>query len=244
MIKRVILTIALSVSLAGETVAFGGEPLVQLPESAIIFPAGDVVTLNGIPMRMRAFSSREPIRKLASWFLKSLGAPLKIDTRGNSVILGKLDHGYYVTVQLEPSGKQVQGVVAVTDLKAMSQQRLAYRQQLNLWLSAWPYGSRVISDMTSHDQGRSSRVVMVSNNQTETINVNRVTAILKRDGYQLEREVVADATTAAASRLTSVDGRTLYFRGEGKEAMATISRDEHGNTVTVLNTISTLEQLK
>jgi hypothetical protein len=160
------------------------------------------------------------------------------------MILGKQDHGYYVTVQLEPSGGQVQGVVAVTDMKGAGKQRVAYREQLDRWLSEWPSGSRVRNDMTSHDQGRSSRFVVVSNNQTETINVNRLTAILKRDGYQLEREVVADASTAATSRGPSVDGRTLYFKGEGKEAMATISRDEQGNTVTVLNTISTLDQLQ
>ena len=220
------------------------EPIVRLPESAVVFPAGNRVTWNGVPFKMIGFSSTASLVELLSWFTKNLGAPIKADTIGKSLVLGKLIQGHYITVRLEPARMQVQGVVAISDLKVSREQLSAYKADLGHWLSEWPNGSRVLSDMTSEDQGKSSRHVLISNSQSETINSNRVTAILKRNGYHLEREVVTDATTAGTSRVPSVDGRTLYFRGEGKEAMATITRDKQGNTVTVLNTISSLENFQ
>jgi hypothetical protein len=223
--------------------ARAAEPNVALPPSCVTYPAGDHVVLNGVPMRMLGFSSKESPKTLVTWFTKNLGNPLTVDTFGRSMILGKSEGDYHVTVKLDSSGDGVQGVVAIANLKAAGKQHAAYHEQLDRWLLAWPDGSKVLSDMTSEEQGKSSRYVVVRNFQTATINVNRLTAILKRDGYQLEREVAADSS-AVASRGPSVDGRTLYFRGEGKEAMATISRDEQGNTVTVLNTISTLGQLQ
>jgi len=223
--------------LLAQFAAQAGEPTVALPESAVVFPGGNRVVLNGVPMRMTGFGSRESVRSLLTWFTTKLGKPLTIDTVGRSMILGKADGDYHVTVRMEPSGSGVQGVVAIANLKAASEQGIAYREQLARWLLAWPAGTRVLSDMTSEDQGLSSRHVVLRNFQTQTINSSRVTAILARDGYLLEQEVVADE--AAGSTLhSSREARTLYFKGEGKEAMATISRDKQGSTVTVLNTIS------
>lgn len=228
------LPLALSVAIAQEA----DLPL-PLPKSAIRFPAGERITLNGLPFRMTAFSSTESKGKVFAWFARTLGAPLKIDTVGDALVLGKMNGGRYTTVQLTPMGTGVQGVVAVSDLKQARGQLASYREQLAQWLTAWPDGARVVSDMTSEDRGKYSRHVVVRNPQGEDITGERLAALLARDGYQLER-----AVTAAGGRGADNNGRTLYFKGQGKEAMATISRDTVGGTVTVLNTIATRGELK
>jgi hypothetical protein len=65
--------------------------------------------------------------------------------------------------------------------------------------------------------------------------------MLAEDGMLLERETKPD--DAAIGERASVQGRTLYFRGPNKEAIAVISR-ANGDTAIVLNIITQLQRIQ
>jgi hypothetical protein len=58
-----------------------------------------------------------------------------------------------------------------------------------------------------------------------------------------EREAVSDDQFAKVARATT-QGRLLFFKGSGKEAIATLHKQADGQTVTVLNIIHTMEKYK
>ena len=67
---------------------------------------------------------------------------------------------------------------------------------------------------------------------------------MRNDGFELEREAAPDDKTGAGLPEGAAHGKTLFFKGPGKEAMATIYRDSHGHTAIVLNTLTQMEQFK
>ena len=101
-----------------------------------------------------------------------------------------------------------------------------------------------MSKMTSEDAGKVSIYLLVTNTQSESLNRDRLKSLMRDDGFKLEQEAVLDEKTAASLPAGQANGKTLFFKGPGKEAMATIYRDSNGNTAIVLNTITQMERFK
>lgn len=212
---------------------------VALPESAQVFPVGESIALNGVPMKMRGFHSTESIERLVAWFSRQLGAPVVESRVGRTLVLGKAVEGRYMTVHLETDAGGVRGVVAESDLEAAMELRPRRQEQLDRWLLGLPSGSRVLSDMVSEDHGKRAWYALFENGLDERINSERMRSLMAADGFVLQHEAVGADTSGGSGRAFG-EARTLFFKGEGKEAVVTISRNTQRKTAIVINTISAL----
>jgi len=226
--------------LCGSAFVQSGQPAVELPADAERFAVGERLVLNGLPMRVDGFISRSSPERLLSWFRTRLGSPLVENTLGKARILGRAQGDHYLTVRIEPAGDGSRGLVATTDLKAAYDSREQAQSASARLLARMLPGSQLLSEQTSVDAGKLSRHVVVVNGYGEEPNRTRVEAMLREDGLSLERAPEPAQREGTAGR----QGRTLYFRSAGKEAIATIFRDHRGHTVTVLNSISHMEQFR
>lgn len=201
-------------------------PAVALPPDAGGYALDGEMMVDGLPMRMRGWRSPGRPALLADWFRRQLGRPLVENTLGNKLVLGKMAGEFYISVQLEPAGQGTRGVLAVSHLKAGFQRREASQAALRRLLARLPSGTRVTAQLESADGGKQARYAVLSNHHGEELNRERVIGMLRDDGLALERE--------AGAR----DGRTLWFRGAGRDAMAVICRGKDGATTIVLNMVS------
>ncbi|MBC9070763.1 hypothetical protein IAI53_02190 [Thauera sp. CAU 1555] len=204
--------------------AAAGEPVIELPSSARPFAVGDKLVLNGLPISMRGFRSAQSVDELVAWFKRRLGAPVVETRHGSTVVLGKAADGHYLTVQLEADRRGVRGLAAVGALRAAAEDQGRYRQRTGPVLAALPHGSRLISELLSEDRGRQSWHLVVDNQYGEQLNSERVTALMRDRGLALERE-----------SHVSGEGRLLYFRGNGAEAMATVASAPDRRGAIVIN---------
>jgi hypothetical protein len=228
----------------GSAVAETAWPQIALPKEASGFDIGGQVVVNGMPMRMRGFVSAARPEQLAGWFRQSLGKPLVEDKLAGKLVLGRLQDDFYLTVQLEPAGNGTRGLVAVTQLKAAYDNQADTQAGAERWLSRMPAGSRVISQMASKDGSRASRHIVIVNQTSEDLNRDRLTNLMREDGLTLEREVAVADQTVPRLPPGIVAGKTLFFKGPNKEAMAVIYRDDTGRTAIVLNDITETGRLK
>ena len=241
---------AIATSLCAMNLANAQEawPVVALPDTVSAFNVAEQMTANGLPMRLQGFVSKTKQAVLLDWFRKSLGQPLVENTLGNKQILGRAQGRYYVTVQIEAVAQGSKGLVAVTDIKTMAKNRESNRAATARWLNRLPAGSKIMSQMSSEDGGRLNTQLVVMNGHSESLNRDALVAIMRDDGYELKRE-----TTQDDPRLDGVSDRIssnlrgsimLVFNGNGKEAMATIHRNESGGSSLVFNTVIQMERYK
>lgn len=230
--------------LANTVLAQTAWPTIALPSEASTFDIGKQVNVNGLPMRMHGFVSALKPAQLAAWFRQHMGKPLVENRVADKLILGRVQDEYYLTVQLEPAGTGSRGVATVTHLKTAYDNRAENRANTEHWLARLPAGSKLMSKMTSEDAGKVSTYLLVTNTQSEDLNRDRLKSLMHDDGFKLEQEAVPDEKAAASLPAGQGTGKTLYFKGQGKEAIATIYRDSNGNTAIVLNTITQMERFK
>lgn len=224
--------------------ADAGWPAVALPPDASPFAVGEQIAVNGMPVRIQGFVSRTDMARLAGWFRRSLGPPLVEDLIGRKRILGRAQGEYYLSVQLEPLGLEqgTRGTVALSQLKTGYQRRDRTRAQTERLLARLPAGTRLSSQMTSIDGNKLASYVVLSNGHDEQLNRARVIELLREDGLVLEREGEAGVQARRMLPAAQANSRTLFFKGQGKEAMVVICRDEEGRSTIVLNTINVMEQ--
>lgn len=223
-----------------------GWPTVALPSDVQRFNVGSQLDVNGTPMRIEGFVSRANLPEVLAWFRKSMGEPLVENTVGAQRVLGRQQGGHYLTVQLEAlsAGQGTRGLVAVTDMKAASDARDDTRAEIEQWLSQMPAGSRLVNNMKAQDGGKLSRYMVFVNELDEPLNAGRIKSIMRDLGFVMERESRIDEAMAQKLPARLADGRSLFFKAQGKEAMAVVSRDDKGRTIVVLNTITTVERIK
>lgn len=219
-------------------------PRVPLPKDLQTFDIGQQVNVNSLPMRLEGFVSALKPDQLIDLFRQSLGKPIVENTLGAKRILGRLQGEYYVSVQIEPAGTGSRGVTAVTHLKASYDSQEQTKTDRELWLARLPSGSRLLSQMNSQDAGKSSKHLVFTNAQSENLNRDQLKNILLEDGMVFEREgsPSRDAPTKLSEGLHN--SKMLFFKGPGKEALATIYRDNDGQTTVVLNVVTQIERFK
>ena len=240
------LSLALCGLCAGDAAMAADWPTISMPPNVSAFAVGDQFAANGLPMRVQGFVSKDmSVPQLAEWFRRSMGRPLVEDKLGNKLILGRAQGGYYLSVQLEPAGLQgrggSKGLLTVSDIAAMNQNRERDSVATQDWLRRWPSGTQIFSRMTSQDRDKASLHVGLRNGHSEGLNRDALVDVMKQDGFLLEREVSAIGNTADQLPAHLRGGKTLFFKGDGKEGMATIVRDDQGRTAIVLNTLTAIE---
>lgn len=218
-------------------------PTPRLPDDLASFPIGEQITVNGLPMRLLGFISVRPPQQLVQAFRDSLGKPLVESNTGNKQVLGRAQGDFYLTVHVEAAGAGSRGTVAITDLASLSRHHEQQRISTTRWLDRLPAGSTIASDMSSDDAGKSARHLVIVNAHSEERNRDALLTLMKNDGFQLERDVTADATTRRDLLPQMAGARTLYFKAAGKQAMAVITRSGD-KTAIVLNTVTNLQGAK
>lgn len=219
-------------------------PTVAVPKNLNTFDIGQQVSVNGMPMRMRGFVSGLSPRDAGAAFRQSLGDPLVENRVGDKLVLGQRQGDFFVSVQVEAAGSGSRGVMAVTHLKAAYDNQAATQASADRWLAKLPAGSRLLSQMESQDAGKRSKHLVIVNSQDEGLNRDRLVSALGDEGLSLEREGIPDAVDARRLPELLANSRTLFFKGNNKDAMATVHRDGNGQTTVVLNIVMSPERLK
>jgi hypothetical protein len=220
-------------------------PKIVLPKGVSVFDIGTgQTTVNGMPIRMQGFVSAHTPAQVAERFRQSMGKPLVENSVGNQLVLGRLQGEHYLTVQLEAAGAGTRGLLTVTHLKAAYERQAETQADTERWLARLPSGSRMISRMSSRDGSKLANHLVIVNHYDEDLNRDRLTALMREDGLEPEREAVADNAAALRLPAATANGKALFFKGPGKEAMAVIYRDEMHRTAIVLNTNNLLERMK
>lgn len=215
-------------------------PVPKLPDDMTTFAMGQAMTVNGLPMRLQGFMSRQRPAALLQELRRSLGQPLVESTSGSKRILGRAEGRFYLTVQVEASGHGSKGIVSMADLGALGSNHDAIERVKSHWLDRLPAGSTIASDMLSEDGGKAARHMVILNGLGPAYNRDAVVSLLAGDGYVLEREDGSASTSLAAISANSSGAITLHFRAAGKEAMAVITRTG-SSTVIVMNTVTALK---
>ena len=220
-------------------------PRIAMPPDVHAFAVGEQFTANGLPMRVQGFVAKEhSASELAAWFRHSLGEPLVENRQGGKWILGRAEGGYYLTVQIEALAPDARlgskGLLAVSDLATLNRNRDADAASAQRWLERWPAGTQLVSRMTSEDGGRAALHVALRNGHSPSLNRDALIAHMQEDGLALVQESGAPDGAKAHVPWALQDARSFYFKGPGKEGMATIARDAQGLTAVVLNTTTAL----
>jgi hypothetical protein len=219
-------------------------PTLALPPGTASYSISPRMAVDGIPMKLEGFESPKSPAELVSWFRAQLPQPLLENTVGTKLVLGHPHGSYFFTIQMEAVDGGTKGVVAVTDIDGAMVERKAGDSVTDRVLAGFPAGTQVVRSMTSSEQSRSSTFVALVNRYSEDVNRQRLVDLLLADGMRLEREATADAATEARLPSGTQVGSTLFFKGEGKEATAVITRGADSQVNVVLNTVTNLEQFK
>jgi hypothetical protein len=208
-------------------------PKIQLPKQVDTFDIGKELVVNGTPSRITGFVSHVPPTVLASAFKQMLGHPLMEDHHGTSLILGRGEGQFYITVQLDPSGPGTRGVIAVTappaNLETGGDASAARRL-----LATLPPGSKLTSHTWFVDAGVRAEQDAVLNSHSIGVNSEYIQRMLRADGFILEREA-GPSRSSHLPRNVSADSRTFFFKRPGAEAIAVLFTNDSGKSVVVLN---------
>ena len=217
-------------------------PRIPLPKQVDVFEVGREIVVNGTPIRMSGFVSRATPPELAASMRQLLGRPLMEDRRGTTLVLGRGEGPFYITVQLAPLGSGTRALVAVTK-PAVSEQSPPDAAADRHLLSALPRGSTLISHISSFDAPAHADQAAVMNSHSVDINAEHVKRMLRADGYTLERE--ARPTQGSRTQASVLPGaRIMFFKGADSEAIAVVARDDRGGSVIVLNRVNFSEHGK
>lgn len=212
-------------------------PQVRVPPQVDTFDVGQEMVVNGTRVRMRGFVSRSSPAALATSFRQMLGKPLVENSRGNTLVLGRAEGRYYITVQLDPVGSGARGLIAVTK-PPLDEDEAADAAAARRLLSALPPGSTLASHTSSIDGWAHADHDAIVNSHSIGINSEYVQRMLRADGFMLERESTASKAIQLRAHVAP-DARTLFFRRPGAEAIAVLfSDDRSGRSVVVLNRVN------
>jgi hypothetical protein len=239
-ISRTFVGVLLSFGLTTAS-AEGNWPEIAFPAKVHPVNVGGQSTVNGLPMRIKGFVAPGTPSQVADAFRKALGQPLVESRVADMLVLSRMQGDFYLSVQIGPSGGGSRGAVAVTNLKLAAESRIDIAAERERWLNRLPAGSRLLSHMTSEDAGKSSSHLVLTNGLADDVNAARIQSMLAEDGMLLERDTKIDGATAGGQYAPR--GRTLYFRGPNKEAIAVISHAD-GDAAIVLNIVTRLQRIQ
>ena len=225
-------------------------PSVALPAGATTFQVGEQMSMNGMPTRLRGFVTRSTPFETAAWFRQSLGKPLVENHLLGKLVLGRAEGDYYVSVLLEPlpgehgDTRGTRGTVTVSNLKAAYEKRDGAQALKERMLARLPTGSRLMNQLSSTERGRATAYILARNGHSQQLNRDHLVRRLESEGYLLEREAMPDAKQAKALPAQVAAGRTLFFKGKDKEAMAVIRPAEEAGSTVVLQTINLVQEIQ
>jgi hypothetical protein len=237
----------LATALPAHAAAAASWPSVALPSGATAYQVGEQMSVDGFPMRLQGFVTRSAPLETAAWFRNKLGQPLVENHLLGKLVLGRAQGDYYVSVLLEALPGEsggTRGTVTVSNLASAYEKREATRVLNERMLARLPNGSRLINQLSSTERGRATAYVLAENGHSQQLNRDQLVRRLEAEGYLLEREAMPDAKQARALPAQMAAGRTLFFKGKDKEAMAVIRPAEEAGSTIVIQTVNLVQELK
>jgi len=231
-----LLVSALLLTTASSAISQTPWPQIAIPEGIKLSEQGGPISVNGMPLQMRGFTSTAAPARVAALFQQSLGQPLMDNTVGVKRVIGRSHGAHYVTVQIEPGVTGTRGVIAVTELTAAMSNAASTRAADQQLLSRLAAGFQIVSRTASEDNRRRVEHVVLTNTHSVGLNAASVKNMLRIEGFVLERETTPGGQSGVDHRPATREATTLFFRKAGSEAVAVISRDDKGMTAVVLNT--------
>lgn len=243
-LSALLLASAMYLFIAGAAAAALPWPSVDIPKDAVAYGIGDLITVNGIPLRIQGFFVKTTQDATANWFRKRLGQPIMENKIGRALVLGRAEGQHYITVTLSTGLNGTTGTVSVANLRAAYNNRDARKTSTQYLLSRLPPGSELVTEMLSTDGSKQSRYYVLSNTYHEDVNRDRVIDLMRADGLVLRSHAIASAATSRREATQLSNGMVFIFSGDRKEAIAVIGRNDEGRTVVQVNVVSELEHYK
>jgi len=217
----------LSISLLSFTVNAEEWPhMIEPPSSSVVW-VGDNVIQNGVAMRMKKFESELSVEDIinfyrAQWQGLAEYAPVENEMKDWSIIGIRLGD-YYLTVQAKTGDElESEGFIGVSKLPVMTS------TDLNVDFPILD-GSEIISNTDSIDIGSSANTIILKNTYSVQSNVSFYQAEMSRDGWALMREAEQPGDWSGT--------KFMYFQKSKKSCLLTISNNDFGDTVVVVNKI-------
>ena len=187
-------------------------PQISIPEGVTATSQGEEMSANGLPLRMRGFTSAAAPAQVAELFRRSLGQALVENRVGGKLVLGRSQGEHYVTVQLEGAGSGTRGVIAVTELTAALNGSTASRNADQRRLAKLPAGFNIVSRTVSADARHRVEHLVLTNTHSVSLNTDSVKSMLGADGFTFERESRPTGQFGPRHGAASRDARMLFLK--------------------------------
>lgn len=224
---KLLLVLLMSVT---TTAAMADWPTIEPPPGARVETVAEDMHLNGVPMRIKRFTSDMSPRAVADfyqgrWTAVSKFKPVENDVQGWHVI-GVQSGDYYLTVQTRsaaPRGSE--GYLAVTTLPSLRERPVVDQKFPRL------AGSQVLSDMDADDAGKISKTLVLKNNSSVVSNVSYYQSIMPSQDWKQNMSYGGPQHNG--------DAYAMYFERRKEAANIVVRKDPKGGTVVVINIVST-----
>jgi hypothetical protein len=195
-------------------------PSVAAPPHARLQTIAGNMTFNGLPMRIRQFHTARTPADVLKFYKRQWNGRYVLNTLGSWQVLGHKQDGYYESIQVRPDGMGAQGLIGVTALKDISTDAVPGHGFARM------DDSRTINDIVSHDLGKTSRTLILTNRFSVSSNALFYRKHMKDEGW---RERIGNGADSNAGR-----GRVLKFHRGNESAIVIIGRS-NGRTTVVAN---------
>lgn len=201
-------TAGVATALPARAVPFddGGIPLINEAHSTQL---GEDMRISGTPTRIREFRIEQDLAAVLAHYRGVLGRQrIEADVDGWKVLSRRAGR-ILQTVRLRADGSDAtEGTLSEADLEAP----IALPGRPPAF--PLPAASELAAELEMNDRGRYARLIAWHNSHGSAANVQHLRAHLADRGYRLEREVPVDER--------GLQGRSLWFSGEGGEALAVV----------------------
>jgi hypothetical protein len=197
-------------------------PSVAAPPHAWLQTVAGDMTFNGLPMRIRQFHTARTPAEVLKFYKRRWNGRYVLNTLGPWQVLGHKQDGYYESIQVRPDGMGARGLIGATALEDISTDAAPGHGFARM------DESRIINDIVSHDLGKTSRTLILTNRFSVSSNALFYRQHMKNEGW---REGIGDGANSSAGR-----GRVLKFHRGNESAIVIIGRS-NGRTTVVANLV-------
>ncbi len=203
-------------------------PALPLPPHARMVPVAGAMRVDGLPMRLRAFTVAQSLPRVALWFARELHASSLAPDRDGGLLLGAPRGQDWVTVQLTWAAQhRTRGMISWCDLHDAAQRERANRIAVKRAWRELPPDLTVLRDVSSIANGNFVQELIMSDD--DAVRVNR--AAIERT---MRRREFLPGTASTRSR----GGQVLTFAAPHRKVVAVLVPMPGARTGIVLNIVT------
>jgi len=222
-----LLLLCANVSTAG---FFDKWPEIPPPPQAEVAWVAEDMTQNGVPMKIKTFSSRLSKKAIVEFYRaawsKGSGPKPAVNEGGAWTVVGTIDGGYVLTAQVKDreNNPGSEGFLAISTLIAAAKMDAIRTDTKFPRLS----GTQMLSDTRSSDSGRRGKTLIMKNHYSVETNASFYIDKLKADGWSID-------PIAATHQQSTINSKYLYFTRSNESITMTITKQktEMGSSILV-----------